>query len=337
MGAGRFLCVSVPLGLTFASMVCILIAMLSGVTNKNLDMFQADTANLSISSSSLENLANLAKREAHFSDLTTAALSGSVSSSTNITAADLGLADTYKVNMWNYCYSSGKNTTCTKAKFNWAASALNTTAIEALATSTAGVNVTLPTEMKDSLKTFIVFSKWTEVVYIIAFIASVIELVLGVFAICSRAGSCITSLASGFATTTIIAASIMATVQSSIVVAALKSTAKAYGVNASLNTSFLAVTWLAVAFSIAGGLFWMFTTCCCAADHSKSPRNRRSRGDYSEKLIPTGAYHPIQDPNTAYVGQQHGIYNPPQAYGIPMQNKPVDRAGAYEPYSHAAI
>jgi len=134
----------------------------------------------------------------------------------------------------------------------------------------------------------------------------------------------------------------MATVQSSVVIAAIDSTAKAYGVKGSINTSFLATTWLAVAFSIAAGLFWSFTMCCCASEHNKNPRNRRSRGDDSEKLIPTGAYQPIQDPhafnNTAYVGQQHGVYNAPgQEYGVPMHNVKTRAGGAYEPYSHTAI
>lgn len=332
------MCVAVPFGLTVASLVCILIAMLSGITNKNLDMFDVNTANLSISSSSLQNLVNLAKRDdSGLGHLTTAALGGAVSSGSNITAKELGLADHYKVNMWNYCYQTGTNTTCTKAKFNWAASALNITAIETLASSTSGVNVTLPKEMTTALKTFTAISKWTEVVYIIALITCVLELVLGLFAICSRAGSCVTWVISGLSTTTIIAASIMATAQSSIVVAALKSVAKSYGVKSSLNTSFLAVTWLAVAFSIASGLFWMFTICCCASDHKSSKGgNRRSRGvDDNEKLIPTGHYAPLHDPNTAYMGgaQQTGVYNAPQN----PYHKPTHAGNAYEPYSHTAI
>ena len=125
----------------------------------------------------------------------------------------------------------------------------------------------------------------------------------------------------------------MATVLSSVTVGAIKSTAKAYGVEASMNTHFLAITWLAVAFSIASGFFWVLTICCCAADHHKSPRNKNRNSD-AEKLIPyTGAYHKVQDPvhmnDGAYHGQQHGIYNP-------QHNQPV-RTGAYEPYAHAAI
>lgn len=358
MGAGRFVCVALPFGLTLASLICIMIAMLAGITNKNLDMFEANTANLSISSSSLENLESLVSREDHFSGLTTEALTNAASTSTsssstaiNVTASDLGLADKYKVSLWNYCTVSGTNTTCSKAKFNWASDSLNTTKIEATATSLIGTSVTLPTEVTTSLKTFATVSKWTEVVYIIAIITTVIELFMGLFAICSRAGSCCTFLISGVSTVSIIAASIMATAMSSTVVGTVDSVAKAYGVKASLNTSYLATTWTAVAFSLASGLFWMFSICCCAADHSSrkssggSPWRRNRDIADAEKVIPTGAYQRVHDPNeTGYAGQQHGIYNPQtgmhtqQEYGVPMHNVRAQRTNqGYEPYSHTAI
>jgi hypothetical protein len=305
--------------------------MLAGVTNHSLDMFEVNTKNLSISSNSLANLENLVTKR-FISDLTTTALSNANAAATagvNFTAADLGLADTYKVSLFNYCYQSGTNTTCTKAKFDWASSALNTTAIQKLASTTTGVTVTLPKELTTSLHTFTVVSKWTEVVYIIAFVTCVVELVVGLFGFCSRIGSCCTFLISGISTVTIIVASIMATVQSSIVVGAIDSVAKAYGVHSSINTSFLATTWLAAAFSIGGGLFWMFSMCCCAADHHKHS-NRRSRAGDTEKLIPTGAYQRVGEPDHIhpYAGQQQGVYAPQQ---------PVRGNGAYEPYAHAAI
>jgi hypothetical protein len=314
--------------------------MLAGVTNHSLDMFEVNTKNLSISSNSLANLENLVTKRA-LSGLTNEALSNANAAATagvNFTAADLGLADTYKVSLFNYCYQSGTNTTCTKAKFDWASSALNTTAIQKLASTTTGVTVTLPKELTTSLHTFTVVSKWTEVVYIIAFVTCAVELFVGLFGFCSRIGSCCTFLISGISTVAIVAASIMATIQSSIVVGAIDSVAKAYGVHSSINTSFLATTWLAAAFSIGGGLFWMFSMCCCAADHHKHS-NRRSRAGDTEKLIPTGAYQRVGEPDHfhPYAGQQQGVYEPQEQFGVPSHNKPVRGNGAYEPYAHAAI
>lgn len=349
MGIGRFICVGLPFGLTLASLVCILIAMTAGMTNKDLDLFEVNTKNLSISSSDLTNLADLLKRdlfkrEDHFSGLTVAALNSAASaaaatttssSSVNITAADLGLADSYKVSLWNYCAVTDSKANCTKAKFNWAATALNTSAIQSLAETSTGLTITLPKSLTTSLHTFTIFSKWTEVVYIIAAVTCAFEIFLSLFAFCSRAGSCITFLISGLSTTTIIAASIMATVEASITTGAIDSVSKAYGAHSHINTSFLATTWIAVVFSIASGFFWTFTICCCAADHH-SKKSRRSRGgDDAEKLIPTGAYQRVEE--TGYHGgQQTGVYNA-QAYATPANNVKAQRGNAYEPYTHSAI
>jgi hypothetical protein len=371
MGAGRFVCVALPLGLTIGSIVCLLIAMLAGITDKNLSMFEIKTQNLSISSSSLENLVDLATRDVSPIQLLsrdidinelggdlldaakgagTAAIDGA-----NITAKDLGLADYYKVSLWGYCSWTGGKRTCTKAKFDWARTELNTSSLENIA-SDNGLKVKLPKEISSALKTFTIVSKWTQVVYIIAIIAAAVELVFGLFAICSRIGSCCTFIVSSIATTAIMAASILATVQSSVVVGAVKSTARAYNVGGSINTSFLAITWLAVAFSMAAGLFWLFTMCCCAADHKSKKSSsskgagkkgfmgfggkRGSRNGDTEKLIPTGSYQRVGDDHSGYHGQQHGVYNNGHEYGVPMHNvKPQARGGngAYEPYAHTAV
>jgi len=241
--------------------------MLAGISNKSLDMFEIKTQNLSISSSSLSNLVDLTKRSPipgdslsaltiagqspnpstpsdSLSALTIAGQSPNPGSSDNITASALGLADSYKVSLWNYCATTGSNTNCTKAKFDWAATTLNTSTVEATASSLTGTTVRLPSELRAALKTFKTFSKWTEVVYIMAFFTCVAELFLGLFGFCSRAGSCLTFIISGVSTLTIIIASIMATVQSSLVIAAVKASARSYGVKGSINTSYLATTWL---------------------------------------------------------------------------------------------
>lgn len=338
MGVGRVICVALPFGLTLASLICILIAMLSGATSHNLDMFEVNTKNMSISSSSLANLVSeVTKRDASpsgnsLSALTIAGLEPNTGSatSTNFTASSFGLADSYKVFLWNYCAITGTNTTCTKAKFNWAASSLNVTALNAKASAVseaaAGTNATLPKDITSALKSYIAVSKWTQVVYIIALLFTALTLLTGLFGFCSRAGSCITYLLSGLATTSLLAASLMATLSSAVVVAAVKTSAKAYGVTASLQRPFLSVTWLAVAFSIGSGIFWLASICCCKPEHRSSKRQ-------SEKFGPS-AYTPIHG-ETAYNGQpqQQGL-----AYGGQQQQhmKPTRGAG-YEPYSHANV
>jgi hypothetical protein len=338
MGFGRFVCVALPFCLTLASLICILIVMVSGMSSHNLDMFEVNTKNLSISSSSLQNLANeLKKRDANpgneLSHLTSEALesvgsaiNGAISGQ-NFTASELGLADSYKVFMWNYCSYNGTSSNCTKAAYNWAASSLNTTALNekaaAISLAATGVNATFPKDITGALKTYIAVSRWTQIVYIIAFILCVLTLVVGLFGFCSRIGSCFTYFISGIATTSIIIASVMATVSSAVVVAAVNSSAKAYKVTAKLNTSFLSVTWIAVAFSIGAGLFWLFSVCCCKSEHHNNKRQ-------TEKFGPT-SYTPLHENNTSYPGQQQGV-----AYN--QNNMRTAPAGAaYEPYSHANV
>ncbi|RFU34567.1 hypothetical protein B7463_g1763, partial [Scytalidium lignicola] len=340
---GRFVCVAVPFALTLASLICILIVALAGVTNKNLDMFDINTKNLSISTNDLVNLENLFKRTPvpGITDLTTSALNGAIGTGINLTASDLGLSDYYKIDLWTYCSQDGKNTTCPKPKFNWAADAFNETKLTNTASAAVGQPIKLPKDLTGSLHTFQVVSKWTQVVYIIAFVSTVAELFLGLFALCSRVFSCCTWIISGISTVAIIAASILATVASAIVVGALDKVVKHYGVHATINTTFLAITWLAAAFSLAGSLFWLLSTCCCAPEKRERHRDRRNfRGSSDgEKLLSGGlggnGYQRVSDP---WGGQQSG-HTGPQDFGVPLQNfnKPTRVEGGYEPYSHTAV
>ncbi|KAL5331543.1 hypothetical protein ACEPPN_001077 [Leptodophora sp. 'Broadleaf-Isolate-01'] len=317
MGAGRLVCVVVPYGLTFASLICLLIVILAGITDKSLDIFEIKTQNLSISSSSLENLVDLAKRAPMLSDSLSALTVGSISpnadASSNITALDLGLADSDRVSLWNYCAITGSNTTCTKAEFNWADTTLNTSSIESIASSLTGITVSLPSELKTALKSFKMVSKFTQMAYLMAVFSCLIEMIVGIFGFCSRFGSCATFMNSFMTILSLVIASVLATVQSHLVVAAVKATVSSYGLKCSVNTTFLATTWLAVAFGIAAGIFWLVTICCCGSDHLGTSKRKRRGVDDDEKPVSTSLYQPVGDNmyyNNGYADQQDSIYNP---------------------------
>lgn len=342
MGFGRFVCVALPFALAIGSLIAMLVAGLAGVADKSLYMFRANLTDLSISATSISSLINTRSPDKTFHDITslTGAETDDAAKTSNITAADLGLYNLYDVGLWGYCYTTTTGSHhCTKAKFNWAATALNTSTstLKTLATA-SGQNVTLPDEVTTAMDTFATVAKWTEVVFIIAYIALGVEILFGIFANCSRAISCVTFIIAGIATTAVCAAAAMATAMSVIVVGTVESTAKWYGVKADFNTKFLAAVWIGAAFAIAAGFFWMFTICCCAPDHS----SRKGRGGGSkrhldneagEKLMPIGAYQPLHEPeNTGYYGQQHG-----NQYGAPRYPSGAGRSDlAYEPYSHRA-
>ncbi|KAI3334002.1 SUR7 protein [Ustulina deusta] len=245
---------------------------------------------------------------------------------TTITASDLGLANKYDFTLWGYCVTpqNGKRN-CTKAEFDWASHELDLDWVERL-TEVAGLNITLPKELNDGLNLYKTTTKWTEVVFIIALVALALELVVGLFSACSRAVSCATWIISGFATAAIIATAVLLTVTGSTVIGIVLGVGKVYGVKANLNTSFLSILWLSVAFAIGAGLFWLFSICCCKPE--SRPHGKRSRHSDSEKLIPTGSYAPLGDNrNSAYGG-----------YNYPAPQRGGARSDlAYEPYSHSRV
>jgi hypothetical protein len=324
MGVGRFICVGMPFALTACSLACILIVMFAGITSNSLFMFSADTKDLSIPLTDLSSLERRANMRLSGSGIVGAITSGGSSlQGSNVTASDLGLFDSYTVSLWNYCYFVGTTKTCMPAKFDWAA---NSTAFTTNLTNIAnanGANFTDAT-LTNAVKTFGIVVKWTEVVYIIAAVLAVVELIVGLFAFCSRIGSCCTYIVSGFFTTAIIAAAGMSTFTSAIVVGTVKALEK-YGVHAAFNISFLAISWLAVAFAIAASLFWLFSICCCAPNHS-SRRDRRSRAG-GEK-VPYGGYERVNDPFLPHHAHQE------TGYVAPTQPAAAQR---YEPYSHAQV
>ncbi|KAK3300867.1 SUR7/PalI family-domain-containing protein [Chaetomium fimeti] len=339
---GRFVCVLVPFLLTLASLIALLVAGLAGIADKSLYMFRVNLTDLSLSPASVSSILdgtgfqapnfddiNIPDINLPNVDLPNVDISKRQSQTENITASDLDLYNIYDVNIWNYCYTTQNDTReCTGGGFNWASTALNTTTDEFNSMLTAGgLNVTLPQEITDAVRAFGTVSKWTQVVFIIAYVALGIELFFGLFANCSRAFSCVTWLVATLATIATGAAAGLATATAVIVVGAMEASATMYGVQAELNTRFLAAVWIAVAFAIAAGLFWMFTICCCKPDHS-SRRSRSSRGgDEAEKFIPSGpGYQRLSEPG----GYQGGGY----AQQYPRQSQ---AAGAYEPYSHARV
>lgn len=324
---GRFVCVALPFAMTVASLIAMLVAGLAGITEKSLYVFDVDLTNFTISASDVENIVDTRSLQPRVD-------ASSIISSVNVTAADLGLEDKYEIGLWGYCYTSTNGSReCSKPAYNWAETKLNSTQddFKDLVTAT-GANITLPSDISDALSVFGGLVRWTEIVFIIALIALAVELFFGIFATCSRAFSCVTFLVSWVATVAVCAAAGLSTAVAIVVVAAVDSGAKKYGVKADFNTKFLAAVWVGAAFAIGAGLFWLFTICCCAPDH-RSSRRRGGDRDEAEKFIPSGSYQPVyEDPN--YAG--HQARNADPQYYASNANAPR-RDLAYEPYSHANV
>jgi hypothetical protein len=349
---GRFVCVAIPFALTLASLIAMLVAGLAGIMDKSLYMFQVNTTDLSMSPTSINSILNGSgisipgvNAELNIPDINIPDINipdinipdihigkRADAQTTNITAKDLGLYDVYDVSIWGYCYTpSNGSRECTKAAFNWATNALNTTTgdFNYLLTST-GLNVSLPSEITDAVKLFGNVSRWTQIVFIIAYVALGVELFFGLFAGFSRIFSCITWLVAFIATAAVCAAAGLATATAIVVTGAVEATAALYSVDAHVNTRFLATVWIGAAFAIAAGLFWLFSVCCCAPDHSSRSRDR-PRGGEAEKFIPgnnSSSYSRLSGPDGGYAGGGYAR----QSHGPVAQH-----GGAYEPYSHARV
>lgn len=108
----------------------------------------------------------------------------------------LNVKDFYDIGLWGYCdgdISNGnyKTTKCSdpKAQFYF-------DPIDIWKLNNTGVKDLLPDGLEKGLKVYKNVSKWMFIAYIVAFAATLAELVVGLFAICSRWGSCVTSLIS---------------------------------------------------------------------------------------------------------------------------------------------
>ncbi|KAK0731137.1 SUR7/PalI family-domain-containing protein [Lasiosphaeris hirsuta] len=331
---GRFACVALPFALTLASLIALLVAGLAGIADKSLYLFQVNTTDLSISPLSVNSILNsITSRsptpDPQFHDPTGLLNTETDAKSSNISAADLGLYNLYDVGIWGYCYTPQNGSrACTKPAFNWAESTLNetTTNLEALL-KLAGQNGTLPSGVTDAVKAFTTVARWTQIVYIIAYIALGVALFFGIFANCSRAFSCVTFIIAALATIAVCGAAALSTAMAVVIVGAVEGTAKFYGVQGSFNTKFLAAVWIAAAFAIGAGFFWLFTICCCSPDHSR--RGRRSRGGAEGEKLMHGPYQPIGDQHNNGGYPQQYSQHAPQSYGAPQRDL------AYEPYSHS--
>lgn len=251
---------------------------------------------------------------------------------------DSTLKDFYDIGLWGYCEGdiSDSNkytvTSCSKPKaefyFNpltiWG---LNSTSIEN----------ELPDDYEKIINIYKNVSKWMFIAYLIAFIVTIVEILVGFFAICSRWGSCVTTIFAlvGFLFTA--AASITSTVVFSIFRGSLGATLDAYGISLSLGKNIYIATWFAVAFSLGALIFWVFSVCCCSGRSPYNHKNRgATRGLTAEKAPYT--YEPIGGGTLPYNNQpygQHTSYPPPP----PGESYPMAPAhhqgGAYEPFRHS--
>jgi len=303
--AARFACIFTPYLLSVASLVCIILVCLGSTKRGSLERLYFTRLDLrDISTDSFnkpEELYPLTK------GLQQADAAGNVH-------------DFYSIGLWNYCYGDFLNgnymtTACTdrKTKF-WF------NPVEVWDLDGKDDNL-LPDSLKKGLDSYSKAAGWLYIAYAVAFFATVAELVVGISAIFSRWGSLATTICSGVSSIFIVAASASATALYGVLIAGVNTGLKPYNIRAAYGRDMLATTWLATLFSLAAGLFWLFSVCCCSGRSPYSHDNKKNKRVVVEKTPYT--YERVGSP-------YRGSATTP-AHGAAA---PTTRDMAYEPFRH---
>ncbi|KAL8750203.1 MAG: hypothetical protein Q9184_006506 [Pyrenodesmia sp. 2 TL-2023] len=330
--AGRFACIFTPMAMTIASLICLVIVGLGG-TNKNnsnlnnLYFFRANTTDIAITPEALTNLnPDIAKNIPH-NALTDAVLNGA----TGATKEALGIKDFYHVSLWNYCagdFDNGtdKVTYCSPRKnefwFN---------PVEVWGLNQTGIEQVFSKELRDGLNAYRVAAKWMFIAYVVAVVTTIAEIVVGFFALFSRLGSLATTIVSTISSLFVFAFALTATILYSVLTGSFNSALRQYNIRGHLGKNMYVVAWLAVAFSLGAGIFWLFSSCCCSGRS-----NKIKYGDASGRK---GAYERVDSP----YGHREGPVNfqSGPGYQAPHHGVPLNNVGhkntAYEPYRSADV
>jgi len=317
--------------LSLGSLLSLMIVFLGGlnkdnITLRNLYYFKADTSGF----------------KHNFTSATgSAALNSEITSLFGNANAISNLSDFYEVYMWNYCSGSksadGTETVtyCSPRQAKFVFDPIKTWGLS----GTPAQNL-IPSAVTDALNAYEKGAQWLFISYAVAFFVTLGSIVVGLFAICSRLGSCVTSIVAIAATIFTGISAILSTVLYSTVVGAMDGYLKPYDIKFSLGTKMIALDWVAVAFSLGASLFWVISICCCSGKSSRRDRGSKQQspaagyGGYAP-FGPNRGYAPLADES----GRQHQHPTKPhemQDFGYTGAGgyTAPPAGGAYEPYRH---
>ncbi|EED16386.1 integral membrane protein [Talaromyces stipitatus ATCC 10500] len=321
---GRIACIVFPYAVTVGALISLIFVGI-GSTNSNsstktdLYFFRADLSNLtSAGGSSLANEAASA-----LGDLTNFGSSCFEAALAEALAKN-HIRDFYDIGLWGYC--AGNKTSSGKFEAEFAFDPVSVWGLNNTGSS-KDVEDILPSNLHKALNTYKAVSKWIFIAYIIAFGVTALELIVGLFAICSRLGSLVTSIISGVAFFFTAAASITATAMFAVFTGTFNTALKQYGMHGSMGHNIYVATWIATAFAFCGTLFWLFSSCCCAA---RSPYHGGRAG--RSRVMAEKAPYTYERVSSPYGGAPAGPAAPYSGqHNVPMQ---TFRQDAYEPFRH---
>jgi len=327
---GRFACIFAPMAMTIISLVALIIVGI-GNTNRSssvsnsLYFFRANTSNIHPNSTLLDSIPKNALTDAL------------IQQATNDATKALGIYDFYHVGLWNYCAGSfAKNATgasfdnvtyCSPAqKQYW----FNPVDVWHLNNSIT--DQYFSTQLKDGLNAYHQVAKWMYVAYVVAVVATAVEILVGVSALFSRLGSLATTIVSTVSSIFTIGFALTATILYATLTGGFNTALKDYNIHGSMGRNIYIWAWLAVAFSWAAGLFWLFSSCCCSgrSDRIKGYGDRKGGRNYDAN------YERMPSPQPGYQ-QPYAHHAEGQQNGVMMGNMGKQQKTAYEPYRHENV
>ncbi|KAI5303503.1 hypothetical protein KEM56_007475 [Ascosphaera pollenicola] len=179
-------------------------------------------------------------------------------------------------------------------------------------------------KLKEALNTYHKASDALYYIFMIAFIATIIEIVSGIGAIFSRWGSFFTTLVSLVAGVFTIALAVYVSVMFPIISGAINNDLKDVDITSETGKRVLACLWLAAACAVVSFIFWLMSICCCSGRSPYGHKNDRN-APVAEK-----ATYPYER-----VGPFGNAANNSQS-AVPLTSMAAHPGGtAYEPYRHA--
>lgn len=239
----------------------------------------------------------------------------------------LGMKDYYTIYLRSYCSWNGGDTyaNCTDPKaYFW----FNPINVWGLNSTGVPVDDYLPKAFRDGLSVYHSASKAIFYLYTGALAAAAVTLLVGISAIFSRLGSFFTTFCAAAMALLLLGASITATAVYITLRGALDGTLKKeYGIDSTVGTKVLTVTWIGTALALGAAFFWLLSVCCCSGRSPYHPGNREARRTRAEKTPYT--YERVGSP---YLGPTDHQSVPLNTLGPHGGGYVEQRGAAYEPF-----
>lgn len=307
---GRFACVITPMALTLLSLICLVIVMIgqlgsgnkapSTALGRDLYFFKADTSGFTADpetfADKIQNIEN--KTNVELDNNLLNALQGAASSNE--------LKDFYQIGLWNYCSGTkdadGKETLtyCSSSKASFWFNPIEVWGLQNTSTQKL-----LGDDLQKGLDVYKKVSGWMVAAFVITICLTAAEFILGFFAICSRWGSFVVTIISTAQTIFAIAAAGTATAIYGSLVAVFHSVLEPYNIDASTGSKMLSLLWIAVAFSVASGFFWLVSVCCCSGKSSKSKKVVVEKTPYTYERVASPAFQQQQQQHIGHTPAGH--------------------------------